>query len=278
MSTTTTDIQLKRSQSQFNDVKNESIKYGEGAFLKSDEQLTYNDILALGNKHKDDALDTLENSTFFEGHKNINLIGNGVFFNSSREIVDKEGTYVKSHQISPDFKTPSQDTAKYWLITCDEEGNAICHVENMNKSNGIYITSNGVLHGGAWNDYAENRRCTSGDVGEVVCEQGNGTLILSTEKLQPLPYVISDTYGMLIGNKGDEYKPVAVTGRVLVKVNCPVKVGDVLCADKDGCATVMTRGEVANYPDRILGIVSEIPTYDTWNDVEINNRVWITIK
>ena len=40
----------------------------------------------------------------------------------------------------------------------------------------------------------------------------------------------------------------------------------------------MTRGEVAHYPDRILGIVSEIPTYDTWNDVEINNRVWITIK
>ena len=71
---------------------------------------------------------------------------------------------------------------------------------------------------------------------------------------------------------------MAVSGRVLVKVNCSVKVGDVLCADKNGFATVMTRAEVANYPDRILGIVSEIPTYETWNDIEINNRVWITIK
>ena len=81
-----------------------------------------------------------------------------------------------------------------------------------------------------------------------------------------------------IGNDGENYKPLAISGRVLVKVNCSVKVGDVLCADKNGFATVMTRAEVANYPDRILGIVSEIPTYETWNDVEINNRVWITIK
>ena len=40
----------------------------------------------------------------------------------------------------------------------------------------------------------------------------------------------------------------------------------------------MTRFEIANYPDRILGIVSELPTYDTWRDIPVNDRVWITIK
>ena len=254
------------------------MKYGESAFLKSDDQLSYNDKLALGNKHENTSDDILKNSTFFEGHKNPDLIGNGVYINSDREIVDKEGNYVKTHQLSPNYKTPSQNNIKYWLVTCDEEGNVICHVEDEYKTNGIYITGNGVLHGGAWNDYAENRICTSGDVGDVVCEQGDGTLALSKEKLHPLPYVISDTYGFLIGYEGNKYKPMAVSGRVLVKVNCSVKVGDVLCADKNGFATVMTRAEVTNYPDRILGIVSEIPTYETWNDVEINNRVWITIK
>lgn len=278
MTITNTDIQLKRSQSQYSDVLNEPMKYGESAFLKSDGQLSYNDILALGNKHDNIEEDILENSTFFEGHKNPDLIGNGVYFNSDREIVDKEGNYVKAHQLSQSYKTPSQDNIKYWLVTCDEEGNVICHVEDGNLQNGIYISSNGVLHGGAWNDYAETRICNSGDVGDVVCEQGDGTVALSTEKLQPLPYVISDTYGFLIGYEGNKYKPMAVSGRVLVKVNCSVKVGDVLCADKNGFATVMTRAEVANYPDRILGIVSEIPTYETWNDIEINNRVWITIK
>ena len=83
---------------------------------------------------------------------------------------------------------------------------------------------------------------------------------------------------MVIGNRDKTYKPIAVSGRVLVKVNCEIKVGDVLCADKDGFATKMTRTEIANYPDRILGIVSEVPTYKVWNDIEINNRVWITIK
>lgn len=278
MSTTNTDIQLKRSQSQFSDVLNEPMKYGESAFLKSDDQLSYNDILALGNKHDNTDDDTLENSTFFEGHKNPELIGNGVYFNNDREIVDKEGNYVKSHQLSPYYKTPVPYDEKFWLVTCDKDGNAVCHIEDDNKLNGIYISSNGVLHGGAWNDYAENRICISGDVGDVVCEQGDGTLALSTEKLQPLPYVISDTYGMLIGNEGDDYKPLAVSGRVLVKVNYPVNVGDVVCADKGGFATVMTRAEIVNYPDRILGIVSEIPTYKVWNDIEINNRVWITIK
>ena len=273
-----TVIQVKRSSGQFVDKQDEPISYGEPNFLKSKDNLNYNDILAFGN-NLGSTENTLKHATFFEGHNNIEFIGHGAYFNKDKILVDKENNFIKTNQINLDYKEPNNtDKNKYWLVTCDPEGNIIAHVENQTKQNGIYISGNGVLHGGAWNDYAERRLCISGDIGNVVCEQGDGTLALSTEKLQPLPYVISDTYGMIIGPDGEGYKAIALSGKVLVKVNCEVKLGDVLCADKDGFATVMTRAEIANYPDRIIGIVSEIPTYDKWNNVEINDRVWITIK
>ena len=38
--------------------------------------------------------------------------------------------------------------------------------------------------------------------------------------------------------------------------------------------------EIANKPDRIVGIVSEIPTYDIWGEdnIPVNGRVWIRVK
>jgi hypothetical protein len=42
----------------------------------------------------------------------------------------------------------------------------------------------------------------------------------------------------------------------------------------------MTRDEIKEYPDRIIGIVSEIPTYETWgtNNIKVNGRIWIRVK
>jgi hypothetical protein len=42
----------------------------------------------------------------------------------------------------------------------------------------------------------------------------------------------------------------------------------------------MTREEIKEYPDRIIGIVSEIPDYETWGEgnVAVNNRIWIKVK
>ena len=83
---------------------------------------------------------------------------------------------------------------------------------------------------------------------------------------------------MILGDADETTKPVALSGRVLVYVAGDVVVGDVVCAGKNGFAEKMTRQEIINYPDRILGIVSEIPDYDTWNDIKINGRIWINIK
>ena len=55
-------------------------------------------------------------------------------------------------------------------------------------------------------------------------------------------------------------------------------VGDCVCAGLNGEATVMTRDEIKEFPDRILGIITEIPEYEEWNGVKVNNRVWIKIR
>jgi hypothetical protein len=42
----------------------------------------------------------------------------------------------------------------------------------------------------------------------------------------------------------------------------------------------MSREEIMTYPERIIGTVSAIPTYETWgeNNVVVNGRIWIKIK
>jgi hypothetical protein len=62
--------------------------------------------------------------------------------------------------------------------------------------------------------------------------------------------------------------PIGAAGRVLVipYQNCnKYKVGDCLCAAPGGTADIMTREEIIKYPDRIIGIVDEIPDYEYWD-------------
>lgn len=147
------------------------------------------------------------------------------------------------------------------------------------SNSSVYISSSNVLMGAAWNDYAEFRSATAVEPGRCVCERGNGTLELSQERLQPAPAIISDTFGFAIGETETCTVPIAVSGRVLAYLSPEdkVTVGDPVCAGLDGTVSVMTRDEVREYPDRIVGIVSEIPTYKEWNGVEVNGRIWIKI-
>ena len=42
----------------------------------------------------------------------------------------------------------------------------------------------------------------------------------------------------------------------------------------------MTREEIRVWPDRVIGIVSEIPEYETWGsgNIKVNGRIWIKVK
>lgn len=147
------------------------------------------------------------------------------------------------------------------------------------NANVYFNASSGVLYGAAWNDFAEHRLCTTDTPGVCVVEAVNGVLIPSDAYKQGGAYIISDTYGMVIGEKSENSSPVAVAGRVLAFVENKEKLqpGDALKTAPEGKLAKMSRHEIRRYPDRIVGYVSEIPTYETWNNVEVNGRVWVKI-
>ena len=139
------------------------------------------------------------------------------------------------------------------------------------------------ISGSISNDYAEYRQILSTiEPGRVVVENGDDTLSLATERLMPGANIISDTYGMIIGENKEQASPIAVSGRVLAYTNedrNTFKAGDPVCSGPNGTVSKMTREEVKEYPDRMIGTVSAIPDYETWgsNNVKVNGRIWIKV-
>lgn len=152
----------------------------------------------------------------------------------------------------------------------------------MYYNTGVYA-SGSVLYGAAWNDYAEYRICNEDFIpGQVVCENGDDTLSISSKRLQPGANIISDTFGFAIGETYQAKCPIAVAGRVLAYTYEPreeFKAGDAVCAGPNGTVSKMTRLEIMKYPERIIGTVSAIPNYEYWGEknISVNNRIWIKI-
>ena len=140
------------------------------------------------------------------------------------------------------------------------------------------------LYGAVWNDYAEYRE-THHEIepGRCVIEVGDGSLTLAFGRLQPGANIVSDTFGFAIGETEINKTPLAVSGRVLAYPNEPRESyhpGDPVCSGPNGTISRMTREEVREWPDRIVGTVSEIPNYETWGtgNIEVNGRIWIKVK
>lgn len=166
--------------------------------------------------------------------------------------------------------------------------------EAVSQTTGALVVAGGLgvgddiyanrVFGAVWNDYAERRIVREETVqpGQVVCECGDDTLALSTRRLQPLAYVITDTYGFEIGKRDALTQPVGVSGRVLVTVEGNLgdyHVGDALCSAPQGKACKMTAEEAVSHPECVLGYVCCVPDYDTWADIiPVNGRVWMRIR
>ena len=139
--------------------------------------------------------------------------------------------------------------------------------------------------GAVWNDYAEYRESDCTEYGRVLVENGDDTLSMSIERLQPFAGVSSDTWGFCQGETEKAKTPIAVAGRVLVypyRDRNEYKPGDVVCAAPNGTVDIMTREEVINYPDRIVGTVSCVPNYEEWGSgdrkpAKVNGRIWIKV-
>lgn len=177
------------------------------------------------------------------------------------------------------------DNTLYWTYCTDTNYNA----NNNTSTAQMKITSAGTLtatkvYGAVWNDYAEFRESNEQiEPGRVVIENGDDTLSLSRDRLQPGPNIVSDTYGFAIGETSKAKTPIAVSGRVLAYPYESIdtfSAGDPVCSGPNGTVSKMTREEVMMYPDRIIGTVSSIPTYKTWgtDNVNVNGRIWIKIK
>lgn len=142
----------------------------------------------------------------------------------------------------------------------------------------------GQVYGAVWNDYAEYRQTKKHiQPGYCVIETGKGDLIKSSERLQPGANIVSDTFGFAIGETEQTKTPIAVSGRVLAypyEDRDSYQAGDPVCSGPNGTISKMTREEVREYPDRIIGTVSEIPNYEVWGtgNVKVNNRIWIKVK
>ena len=153
----------------------------------------------------------------------------------------------------------------------------------------FYVTPSGYayatrVYGAVWNDYAEFRNQDSEiKPGYCVASTNSGKVYKTTEHLQACDGIVSDTYGFSIG-KTDECKtPLAVSGRVLAYCEGDAhdyNAGDTVGASANGKVIKMTREEIKEYPDRIVGIVSEIPEYETWGTgkVNVDGRIWIKVK
>ena len=173
----------------------------------------------------------------------------------------------------------SASTAKAYVLGTTTASSAN-HATVYNAS--VY-TSGSVLYGAAWNDYAEYRIADCREPGRVICENGDDTLSIATKRLQPGASVISDTFGFAIGETEEAKTPIAVSGRVLVypyENRNSYAPGDAVCAAPNGTVSKMTREEIREYPERIVGVVSAIPSYKTWGagNVEVNDRIWIKVK
>ena len=155
---------------------------------------------------------------------------------------------------------------------------------NITACNGNVYTQSNVLYGAAWNDYAEYRTQKEKiEPGYCVASTNNGEVYKTTEKFQACDGIVSDTFGFAIGETDNCQTPLAVAGRVLAYCEgnrYDYNAGDTVCAGPNGKVVRMTREEIREWPDRIIGIVSEIPEYETWGsgNVPVNGRIWIKVK
>lgn len=154
---------------------------------------------------------------------------------------------------------------------------------------GAYVTTAGALysttvHNAVWNDYAEYRRAREPIApGRVVVDTDEGAVVLASSRLQPGAQIVSDTWGHIMGETEQAKTPIAVAGRVLVypyRDRRVYRAGMTVCSAPNGTVDFMTRDEIKNYPDCIVGIVSEIPTYETWGEgnVKVDGRIWVRVK
>ena len=292
MSLTNTNIQLKRSLNSLARLKDIDLDFAEPLFVDNTElgddqghiKTPCKAYLVMGRKQKDGETDsvTVEKSPVFKA-LSPDIADNLVFYNADDgSITNEAGDQIPVNRLTAISKTvsdlSSEDLRKYHLI-CQADDDNVVYKFTLDDL-GIFINGRGIMQGAAWNDYAETRPIKGeAEPGQVVCDNEDGTVSLSKYKFQACGHIVSDTYGQLIGENKDDTIPIAVAGRVLVKIkDKDLAIGDCVCAGPDGFAEKMTRQEIISYPDRIIGTICEIPKSEYIGTIKVDDRVWVNVK
>ena len=120
-----------------------------------------------------------------------------------------------------------------------------------------------MVEGAVFNDYAEYRALKdpieSYEPGYCMTCNRDGKLFRTSSRMQHCEGITSDTFGFSIGRTDEATVPLAVAGRVLVYTSedpSTYYTGQAVCASRGGRVSKMTDSEIAQNPDRIVGIVS----------------------
>lgn len=176
--------------------------------------------------------------------------------------------------------TDAQTSSKIYVTGTPSTGTV---TGTLQYNENVYISGN-VMYGACWNDYAEYRISDYQEPGRVICENGDDTLSLATERLQPAGNVISDTFGFAIGETEQAKTPIAVSGRVLAypyesREEFKKNIGRPVCSGPNGTVSIMTDKEYRDKGYCAIGTISAVPDYEEWGagKVKVNGRVWIKV-
>lgn len=232
------------------------------------------------------------------GTLTINDTENILYAPIASDRVAKAGDTMTGNLTTPAVLVPKSGDSSVWMKVFYNADNTRGLWDSASQKS-IVRTNDGVtctcdmnfiapsVEGAVFNDYAEYRALKdpieSYEPGYCMTCNRDGKLFRTSSRMQHCEGIISDTFGFSIGRTDEATVPLAVAGRVLVYTSEDLSTyytGQAVCASKGGRVSKMTDSEIAQNPDRIVGIVSEVPTYETWgtNNVKVNGRIWITVK
>ena len=232
------------------------------------------------------------------GKLTINNTENILYAPVASDRVAKAGDTMTGNLTTPAVLVPKSGDSSVWMTVFYNADNTRGLWDSASQKS-IVRTNDGVtctcdmnfiapsVEGAVFNDYAEYRALKdpieSYEPGYCMTCNRDGKLFRTSSRMQHCEGITSDTFGFSIGRTDEATVPLAVAGRVLVYTSedpSTYYTGQAVCASRGGRVSKMTDTEITQNPDRIVGVVSEVPIYETWgtNNIKVNGRIWITVK
>jgi hypothetical protein len=140
------------------------------------------------------------------------------------------------------------------------------------------------IHNAVWNDVADFQKIIDEAIpGKCYYDTLEGAKICNERCQKSVIGILSDTYGIAVGNRGDDdHAPFAIAGWTLAYVDDICEPGDPLTCNETGNLSKMSIDEIRNYPERIVAIYKKPEKEELWGTLEnkifVNGRHWVKVK